>query len=368
MLAGVHHEEESLPAFVHARGDGVNADDITNSNGLDWTPVAGTASQVTQKMETPVIYFYSDSTEDFTASVDVAFPEGVTTHLYPASTSNLPEIGTVTETAGGRTLWDVTVKAAGVSIPIPPVEEDNIWAPSRRVDANFVAGQDTEADRLIFYRGVGNFDLDLHASSDIDSATLTVSNTDDTQDIAAAFALETDGYSRGRVVSLGSVAAGGSASTGLSEDARSLAGDWMPFAEYQVRASVLLEEALRNAGLYALEARAMVDTWTRSYFQTSGTRVLYVTPRPWVDVVLPISVSPTPEELERVFVGRVEILLAGEEQALLQAAQRGASFSALEPQMGRFAEPWLRRIATLASNAGSSDVAARFLTRADDLA
>lgn len=306
--------------------------------------------------------------------MDVAFPEGVTTHLYPAASSNLPAIGAVTETAGGKTTWDVTVKAAGVEVPIPPVAEDNIWAPSRRVDANFVATAAEEADRLIFYRGVGNFDLNLHASSDVTTRTLTVSNTDDAEDIPAAFALETDGYSRGRVLALGSIAAGGSVSTGLSDDARSLVGGangnepWMPFAEYQVRASVLLEEALRNAGLYPLEARAMVDTWTRSYFQTSGTRVLYVAPRPWVDAVLPISVSPAPAELQRVFVGRVEVLLAGEEQALLQAAQRGAAFSALEPQMGRFAEPWLRRIATLAAEAGAADVATRYTGRADDIA
>jgi len=366
ILAGVHHEEQALPDFVHTRAESLKTDG--SDDGLDWSPVAGTATEVTQKMETPVIYFYSDSTEDINVSVDVSFPEGITSHLYPNAQTNVPAIGEVTETAGGFTSWDVTVKAAGVQLDVPEVDEDNIWAPSRRVDANFVAGDNDEADRLIFYRGVGRFDLDLHASSDSDKSVLTLSNTDDSVDVPASFALETDGYSRGRVVALGSVAAGSTASTPLSDDARSLSGEWLPYAEYETRASVLLESSLRDAGLYPLEARAMVDTWTHSYFQTPGVRVLYVAPRSWVDTVLPITVEPTPEELERAFVGRVEVLLAGEEEALLQAVRRGSSWDTIESRMGRFAEPWLRRLSTLATEAGDDKAAARCLARADELA
>eukprot|EP00750_Incisomonas_marina_P017122 INCI19877.1.p1 GENE.INCI19877.1~~INCI19877.1.p1 ORF type:complete len:421 (+),score=77.68 INCI19877.1:125-1387(+) len=364
-LAGVHHEEQALPDFVHTRADEF---DGVGDNGLDWAPVAGTETEVTQKMETPVIYFYSDSPKDVAVTVDVNFPQGVTTHLYPAASSNMPAIGDVAATAGGHTTWDVTVKAEGASLPVPAVDEDNIWAPSRRVDANYVAGRNDEADRLIFYRGVGRFDLDLQASSCSEADVLMVSNTDSDEAIPAVFALETDGYSRGRVVALGSVAAGEKISTPLSDDARSLAGEWLPFAEYETRASVLLEASLRDAGLFPLEARAMVDTWTHSYFRTSGTRVLYVTPRSWVDEVLPIAVDPVPEELERAFVGRVEVLLAGEEEALLQAVQRGASWDTIEARLGRFAEPWIRRLAVLAEAEGDSAAASRCITRANELA
>jgi hypothetical protein len=43
---------------------------------MDWIPVAYTPSEVTQKLETPVIYFYSDSKiEGIQVSVD--FPQGI---------------------------------------------------------------------------------------------------------------------------------------------------------------------------------------------------------------------------------------------------------------------------------------------------
>src|SRR2546422_9482704 len=50
VLEGLQHEEEPLPDFVHARAA------ITNDHGKGLTMPA---IHVTQKMETPVIYFYA---------------------------------------------------------------------------------------------------------------------------------------------------------------------------------------------------------------------------------------------------------------------------------------------------------------------
>jgi hypothetical protein len=66
--------------------------------------------------------------------------------------------------------------------------------------------------------------------------------------------------------------------------------------------------ALVQAGLYPKEARAMVNTWEKSYFKTKGLRVLYIVPRPLVDAIFPLHVKPMPQELARVMLGRIEVL------------------------------------------------------------
>jgi hypothetical protein len=42
-----------------------------------------------------------------------------------------------------------------------------------------------------------------------------------------------------------------------------------------------------KSGLYQLEARAMVDTWSNSYFKNEGLRVLYITPSKYPNTLLP---------------------------------------------------------------------------------
>jgi hypothetical protein len=87
----------------------------------------------------------------------------------------------------------------------------------------------------------------------------------------------------------------------------------------------------------------MVDTWAHGYLRVPGLRLLYILPRSEVDQVLPLQLTPTPERLERAFVGRMEILLDTEERSILEAVlTRGDAFEVGE--LGRFAEPMLRRV------------------------
>ena len=77
-----------------------------------------------------------------------------------------------------------------------------------------------------------------------------------------------------------------------------------------------LVQALVESGLNGEEAVAMVRTWQKSYFDTPGLRVFWVVPRAFTDQILPITLSPQPEELERVILGRSEVLTPGFEQLL----------------------------------------------------
>ena len=96
----------------------------------------------------------------------------------------------------------------------------------------------------------------------------------------------------------------------------------------------------------------MVNTWTASYFQTDGVRVLFVLPQSWTDAFIPMTVSPTPAQIVRVMVGRVELLTTEREKLAESAVRNLASgdvtasqnaFQFLRDQ-GRYVEPIVRRV------------------------
>ena len=123
---------------------------------------------------------------------------------------------------------------------------------------------------------------------------------------------------------------------------------------YVQTARARIAEQLEASGLYADEARAMVDTWSKSYFQSFGVRLLYIVPREWTDSLLPLAVEPSPTELVRTLVGRIEVLTPSEERALVarvtDAASRALPAQDVATQLGRLAEPKLRRAMALATD------------------
>jgi len=110
-----------------------------------------------------------------------------------------------------------------------------------------------------------------------------------------------------------------------------------------------LEVALVNDGLYADEARAMVDTWERSYFLTPGVRMLYLLPQAETDKIIPLTISPVPKAVKRTMVIRLELMTPAHEKLLAtwltelsQAPTAGAAREKFR-SLGRFAEPHLSR-------------------------
>ena len=63
-----------------------------------------------------------------------------------------------------------------------------------------------------------------------------------------------------------------------------------PLADFTRAIADDLAARLTESGLYAKEARAMVNTWTTSYFQTDGVRVLFVLPQSWTDAFIPMTI------------------------------------------------------------------------------
>jgi len=351
-MDGMAHEDEALPSFVHGRSGTAKGD--CNAKQLEFCPKG-----VTQKLETPVIYFYGEAKE---LTVKVDFPKGIISQWYPSASGFAPPIDATKggTPAGGSMTWTGTLDPTLGDKDFPAVASSDIWAPSRHVNSVplRVFGKPDESERFIFYRGLGGFDMPFHVKST--GATSLALQNDSAQAIPAAYLLVVNGSGGGHVMSLGGVGANG------SKEVQTLGKDLGPDS-FLAQAKAQVKEGLVASGLTSDESQAMVDTWERSYFKIPGTRVLYVAPREWTDALLPITIKPEPKELVRTLVGRVEAMTLGEEASVKEAIKGYQSNSLSETQvmagLGRFAEPKLRRGAQLVKGTPALEAAANKLVQ-----
>jgi len=62
----------------------------------------------------------------------------------------------------------------------------------------------------------------------------------------------------------------------------------------------------------------MVETWRDSWFE-EGSRLIYIVPEKFVNRILPFSINPSPVQVMRVFVGRMELVTPATERAVERA-------------------------------------------------
>ncbi len=359
VLDGMYHEEHKLPAFVHAR----SRDQLR----LPCSLIKG---------ETPVIYFYSKERQN--VRIGVGFPQGIWTQWYPQAAAVLP--GLIKNAAnpdhltGGRVCWyaeiippvqvplEIAGKTGSVRRPdalLPAVSTDALWNHAREVDASFVktwnASDGTnkpEYERFLFYRGLGRSRLPLHFDAN-DGGTLVLDRDPVIeQGVRHLFVIRIEN-GRGAYSYRPSLVAGQRISGVIPSLSES-----QPIDAFTRSIADALAARLTESGLYAKEARAMVNTWTTSYFQTGGVRVLYVLPQSWTDSFIPMTIAPAPREIVRVMVGRVE-LLSPERERLAERAvrdladrspeKRAEAYQFLRDQ-GRYVEPIVRRVQSTASD------------------
>lgn len=276
-----------------------------------------------QRMETPVIYFYTD--RELTADVTVKFPDGFITEWYPqaqqigsgtrpplASGTNLMVFAPsfTNSMIGWRNLRLLPAPSPGLAAQLPTDNSDNHYFAARETDSAFVRvaaggtnGTTPELEKLLFYRGTGNFATPLRVTV-TEAGALFVANTG-AQPLTGLFLIEMRNGA-GRWTELGKL------SPGQSKHGQELAAlEKLKPVSLEVFSKQLggrLEKALVQSGLYPREATAMVKTWSKSWFTEDGVRVLYILPREWTDATLPLTLNPKPQKLERVMVGRAEII------------------------------------------------------------
>jgi hypothetical protein len=366
-LDAMYHEEHALPGFVHGR-----AKDQLRMPGLFL------------KGETPVIYFYTPRPVRVRVGVD--FPLGTWTHWYPQAALVQPPLAKQAERPDrpkdGRICWfaevtppslvpaevrDRSIKQAGAVSALPATSPDALWNFARDVDAAFVKTTDmtgrparAEYERFLFYRGFGRAPLPLHATAD-GGGTLSLDDESRLGDgVKHVFVLRIEG-GRGAYTYRPALGRGEQATGAIP----SMDGS-RPMAEFTRLIADDLAARLTESGLYAKEARAMVNTWNTSYFQNEGIRVLFVLPRSWTDSFIPIRLLPRPREVVRVMVGRLELLSPERERRTVDAVRdlaasdperRQEAFAFLRRQ-GRYIEPIVRRL-----DATTPDPAVRVLCR-----
>jgi hypothetical protein len=273
------------------------------------------------RMETPVLYFYSQQPE--TLSVHVDFPQGLITEWYP---NPLPRI------QGSKPGWDSTNAINWETVQLAP-GKDLAYAKTKG-ESRYYAARNTDAtplrigdqqEKMIFYRGLGNFAPPLRAQYESDGK-LELHNTG-TEAIPFAILFENQGGAMGfRVVE--------NVAGSVKMEAPELTQDITAIRK-------LLAARLTGLGLYPKEARAMVETWADSWF-TEGSRVLYIVPRAMVDSLLPLKIVPAPEDIQRVFVGRLEVLSPRTEETLMHAIRAGDNEKLTA--FGRFLEPFVAQM------------------------
>lgn len=351
-LEGLQWAEEGLPDFVHTRsggGDPVPAGRLLKGILM---PLRG----VTQKMETPVIYFHG--TLPPRVQVRVEFVQGLISEWYPAAAAfgpalpKLPQEQKLDLASVQRSFlqWDVELSAPDAPAPegLPDVDAADPWSFARRVDAAWVrtAGGKSarEAERYLFYRGLGTFRLPV-AVAGFGHGTGELRN--DGEPLPFAVVLEV-GEERVRFQPLGRV-------DGAATPFDLARGVTHGAEQGRTALQQLLVRELIAAGLFADEAEAMVATWARSWLVRPGTRVLYLVPRAAVDALLPLQIEPAPARIERALLGRLEFLTPEAEQGLLAALAACKDPEAPdEAAMGqlarfdRFLEPVLRRTLAIA--------------------
>ena len=313
-----------LPTFVYTSGDAESGKGLRSGR-----PCTKCNLEALIRMETPVLYFYTD--RETRVSVRVDFPTGQITEWYPYARL------VRTSKSDGSIEWGAFTVVPGAEPRLPVEQGESHYYPARETDASplkVCGAKSTEFEKFLFYRGVGNFDLPVAVSLEGERVLL---NNRGRYAVGKVVVFENR---HGKIgYSIQELAAGS-----LSIERPALVGN----VDSLLRD---LEQKLIQQGLYEKEARAMLKTWRDSWFE-EGLRLFYVLPRPLTDAILPLSIDPMPRDLVRVLMARTEIITPEMEQAMVEqlakltdpsAEVRERALKAIRAN-GRFSEPVLRRI------------------------
>ncbi len=308
-IAGINVDDEPVPKFVHRLGDLPIF--TPQSIPATWSQGAPRCHpDVTLRLETPVLYFYPQPSfpEEQALDVSVSFNGGWLTEFFPfaaAERSSFP--GPLKQTTRGSLRWSRLQLTADAASMIPQTGEQ-VWLAPRQVQATVVFDKERqEAEKYLFYRGVGHIDAPIVIRQQ--GETLAISLRDGQKFLTQLppiwiVRVEPDGRVRYRRVS---------ATTASITESIPAAGTTSASDLDALRRE--LAQALMSEGLFQDEAQAMLATWKLSYFDSEGLRVFFVLPHSWTDAHLPLAIS-VPADITRVMLGRVEIVSSHQRQAL----------------------------------------------------
>lgn len=295
-----------------------------------------------QRMETPVTYFYTDRARE--VRVKVGFPKGLLTEFYPPVAAMKPDFSFQqraeikdSELDWGRvTLIPMSHFRPQVAAPeladliqkhtlrtiIPASDVHPHYAFARETDSALIHVRRTHSDerpatpsgdffeKFLFYRGVGNFALPLTLTA---KGSHQFELTNSGPDPLRSLFLVTVRNGEIQFQKYDAIAAGGRLT--MNQTAATSPLDDL---------SQAIAKSLVAEGLFEKEAQAMVKTWRDSWFQEDGTRLFYMLPERLTDELLPLTITPRPDQTVRVMVGRLEVITPEEESRITQIIQTSA--------------------------------------------
>jgi hypothetical protein len=333
-IGGINTDDEPVPKFVHR---------LANFLLLNPTEVPSIFFQgaprchpdVTMRLETPVVYFHPPPGQPAIEGVSVTaqFRGGWLSEFYPDAVAHAPGVQSNSVTFGSLLSSTVSTLAwnnlqIGGDWP-GPATTDHVWTAPRAVRAAPVRTTSGEAEKFLFYRGVAHIEAPI-AVTQVADATELILRGQCAPEITGRAPLKVKSLWLVDIAANGKVAfrllppvdldATGKVATRIS--GQFAPGDYRAANRETLKAS--LHEALVADGLFADEARALLDTWELSYFKSPGMRVFFLVPRVWTDFYLPLSVS-VPAEITRVMVGRIELVTREQRDHLQQLGQISTS-------------------------------------------
>jgi hypothetical protein len=302
-IAGVNVDDEPVPWFVHRLGAAEPFG--TASLPASWSQGAPRChDDVTVRLETPVLYFYPPADWSPVAfDVRATFVGGWLTEYYPAAVADRAGFpASLDPQARGSLLWR-QVRLDPDSKVLMHDTDWRVWQAPRAVGASVVFVPELEeAEKYLFYRGVGHMDAPLTIRERADGFDIALRDGEpQLTRLPRVWLLEVLPDARVRYQSLDA----GGAQTSTPAFPAVPAGMQSGLANLRRE----MTEALIAQGLYADEAAAMLETWKLSYFQSEGLRAFFLLPQAWTDARLPLSIS-TPAATTRVMVGRIELVSA----------------------------------------------------------
>jgi hypothetical protein len=316
----------------------------------------------TVRMETPVLYFYTN--HPTTLSVHVSFSQGLITEWYPHA-DRVEPVGLQAETRlvsylkewqqnqrqpDSSITWDAVSLEPSGSDSFPREGHTNHYYAARQTSSTplrIKTQGGEQAEKFLFYRGVSNFSVPISAKIGSDGKIFAQNLSG--QDLPAMLVFERRGDKLGFRIA--------DASTGRP----TLDPPELNATMDSLKQTV--EDMLIAQGLYHDEAQAMFETWRDSWFE-EGSRLLYIVPREFVDSVLPLSISPAPVQTVRVFVGRLELVTPATQRAVEQAlANRDRATLA---RYNRFLAPILENMIAGEKSAAKKARLLQFLNEAEN--
>jgi len=299
---------ESLANFVHRYEPSVTSHDPLRN--LLKVPVGAGRSDVTMRLETPVIYFHpTPGSPPAPFNVTVNFRGGVLNEFYPEATPSVNGWNGehLSDAVVSTLTWKSVALTEGAKLPLT---NSHVWLAPRDVKSTPVTVDGGEIEQYLFYRGVAN--LPALVRTELTSAGLVLRAPARTPWLTAASA------SLGTVW-VADIRPNGIAAVRTVEPLTIVRGDTgrvlarvAPFGprDHSETALPHLREAMHAAlvarGLYPDEATAMLETWKTSYFGVPGLLLFDIVPNDWTSYYLPLEIS-TPHTLSRVIVGRVDM-------------------------------------------------------------